>query len=390
MMRSKNTYRVLAGAFLAVSSVLPTACHVEEPVGTEEESPVTLSDLKLSFGTKDGSGGSGTYTDTTFRVCLYNTSTFYYTGLSGTYCLPNPAKDGRWLTPCKVVDATGAYDDSVSDPEATIYGLQARNGTYYMAITSPAVAMQSPRKDIYGFYYDRERPFGEKPLCISDSIRAVISGLSTDGSWLYVVDSAIRLKERRSRLKLSISCGDDVESAIVKEIRLANVLSKGYYLPSSMEFDYESSYLEDSVIVAEYNPALTLYKEENPGAGHRKTDTCSIRPCVLSMDYSRTDQHKNPVHPLPEIVVALGEDGGMVVRIPIAYDMIPENVYSCHITINSCYVRLTMSVLDWDGPHDVSGSSESYSQRPLTVTVDLWDNGTSGTSGDTEIHDSEW
>jgi len=388
MMRDRNTYGVLAGAFLAVSSVLPTACGIEGPYVTDE-SPVTLSDMKLSFGTKDGSGGAGTYADTTFRVCLYNTGTLYYTGLSGTYCLPNPAKDSRWLTPCKVVDATGAYDSSAADPEATIHGLQARNGTYYMSISSPAVAMQSPRKDIYGFYYDRERPPGEKPLCISDSIRAVVSGLNTDGRWLYVVDRSIRLKERRSKLKLSISCGDDIESAIVKEIRLSNVLTKGYYLPSSMEFDYESSCLGE-VSVAEHTPALTLYREENPGAGHHKTDSCGVQPYVLSIDYSRTDQHKKPVHPLPEIVVALGEDGGMVVRIPIAYDMLPENVYSCHITINSCYVRLTMSVLDWDSRYTVNGDNSSCLQRPVTFEVNLWDNGTPGTSGDTEIHDSEW
>jgi len=381
MKSTKNTYVIIA-AVLAAALFLPAACKVEVPTVPEEEeaSPVTLSDLKLSFETKDGSGGGGSYKDTTFRVCLFNTSTYYYTGLYGTYCLPNPAKDSRWLTPCKVVDATGAYDDSVTDPEATIYGLQARNGTYFMSIASPAVEMQSPKTSIYGYHYSRERTPGQKVLCVSDSIRAVISGISTNGSWLYVVNDSIRLKERRSKFKLSVSCGDDIDLTAVKSVRLYNLISEGYYLPSSMEFEYGSSG-RDSVIVNDWSPAITLNKGD--------TVKCEAQPYILSMDYSKLDQNKKPVHPLPEIVLAIGGDGGTVVKIPIAYDMLPEKIYKCHITINSCYVILTMSALAWNDPITVSGSNDSYSQQSFTVTVNLWDNGTQGTDGDTQILDEQ-
>jgi len=388
MNRTKNTYVIIASS-LAATLLLPAACKVEVPA-VPETNAVTLSDLKLSFETKDGSGGAGSYKDTTFRVCLFNTSTYYYTGLYGTYCLPNPAKDSRWLTPCKVNDATGAYDDSVkgTDPEATIHGLQARDGTYFMSISSPAVAMKSPRKDIYGFYYKRERTPGEKVLCISDSIRAVISGLSTNGSWLYVVNDSIRLKERRSRLKLSVSCGRDIESAVIKSVKLVNVLDSGYYLPSKMEFDYESSYLKD-VTVKDYSPYITLYKEDE-GPGHRKADTCDVQPFVLSMDYSKLDRNKKPVHPLPEIDVVLGEEGDKTAKIPLAFNFLPEFIYECNVVVNSSYVTLHLSVLNWDNGGAVTGSNESYSKQPITVTVSLWDSGTQGADGDTEIHDEEW
>jgi len=388
MKNTKNTYVIIA-ASLAAALLLPAACNVEVPV-EPEKNPVTLSDLKLSFETKEGSGGGGSYQDTTFRVCLFYTSTYYYTGLYGTYCLPGPASDGRWLTPCKVVDATGAYDGSVADPEATIYGLQARNGTYFMSISSPAVAMKPhpTKKEIYGFRYYRERTPGEKPLCISDSIRAVISGLSTNGSWLYVVNDTIRLKERRSRLKLSVSCGGDITSAIVKSVKLVNVLDSGYYLPSTMEFDYESSYLKD-VMVKDYSPYITLYKEDK-GPGHRKADTCDVQPFVLSMDYSKVDQNKKPVHPLPEIDVVLGEEGDKTAKIPLAFNFLPENIYVCNVVVNSSYVTLHLSVLNWDNGGDVRGSTDSFLQDSLKITVDLWREGTTEGSGNTEIHDSEW
>lgn len=384
MLCNKKNLSLCGTTVLLILSALSCCRLLDDSM---EPRTVNLRDVNIPTLTKTNEGEE--YTDMTFRFCLFNATSYNFSGFEGTYCLPNPMKDPRWLTPCKVDGNTGEYDSADPDPEATIHGLQARNGTYYMAIASPAVSMQSPKKDIYGFYYDRERVPGEKPLCISDSIKVVVSGTSMDGSNLYFVNDTIRLKERRSRIKLSVSCGDDIESAIVKELRLSNILSKGYYLPMDEAFEYEDSYLCETTVET-FSPAIILYKEDDSESGRAKHHQCTVEPWVLSMDYSKVDEYSRPVFPLPEIVVAIGEDDGMTVRIPIAYNLLPESIYRCHITINSCFVEVRLSVLEWEGPNDVSGDNASFLQRPLTLTVPIWENGTQGTSGDTEIHDSEW
>lgn len=370
---------------IAITPLLFISCDKQEYDTESLDDGIALGDAVISSATRAG----GTYTDYTYRFCLFNTTTHFYNALYGTYCDPNPSKDSRWLTPCKVNDATGAYDNTVADPEAGIYGLQARNGTYYMAIASPAVAMQNTTKaDIYGFHYYRERQAGEKVLCISDSIKVTISGLNINNAWIYYVNDTIRLKERRSKLKVSVSCGDDISSAMIKKIGLSNIVNEGWYRPIDYDFEYLPTNI-GSTDIQEWATALTLYQTEDTEAGHEKTVECTSQPYLLSMDYSKTDAYSNPVYALPSIDLYLGASGETEVKVPIAYNLLPEYTYSCHITINSCYVQVTLSVLDWEGPHTVTGGTDNLLQRPLTFTVNTWDDGT-GTSGETEIHDSAW
>lgn len=323
----------------------------------------------------------------TYRVLLFDMTSGSYSGKSGSYyydfsAAPDDTNKSGVLIPCRV-DGQG---NRIGDRDASA-GLYASAGTYAMVIVSPAESIDevSAMGNEYGFRYARVPAADQEPLRIGDSLSVTIRGrgelLSNGGNvvrdTVHIDDRGGKLlRERRAKLEFRFRCGEDIESSVLSEITLRNLIDEAFWEPVGGHF-FSETFAEKGL----FSGDLSLVRGQEPvvlpAAADAEADGRYIY--LLAQDYSSTDDYGEPLYTLPELHVEFNTEA--VLDIPLGYDFRPQYTYTYTITVNSVYVHLALTVAPWDTVPS-SGNIDTPPMIDLgTFTIAGWNDG--GTSGGT-------
>lgn len=412
--------------FLFVITAVLVSCIKDDavsiPVSDAAEREAVL--CRIGIASK---AGSGNYTDSTFRVQLFycdiDTSArmdSMFAPYAGTYCCP---KDGNgWLTPC-AVDADGAYDSSVAEPEGAQYGLRAgSHHQYYMVISSPAVPYFTyatvTKKEKYrvtkhqfarhGVQYFRTGQAKDHPS-FSEPLQISTSGMAVNGEYLFDFGSVGELVEHRSRLAFSFRCGDAISHTRLGSLSISGMRRTAVFDPMTGEFVFsglDADCEADTVWVASDPLGLYMARDGSEGAWTEgesysltgpntavhlaDTRTNSHYTYLLSGDYQTIGPGDMYVNEPPLMHITLLSDLGDCISIdpiPLSFVYEAQHSYYYLVTVNSVYLSVSVVSRSWDsvtGLDSVVDSPETVLEYvcPFSVNVSDWDaNGSTPGSG---------
>ena len=264
----------------------------------------------------------------------------------------NQGTEGRYF-----VSGTALVPGSIPGTRDSSYGLRATNGSYTLSLASPATPLsQIGTSAYYGIHYSREMA---EPLFFSSPESVSLSGIYLDGEYEHQVAT---LMERRSKIKVTVKCGDKVPSVILHSVTLTSLFDSGWYLPQTGEF-YHSGDTDSFVDLATDILPVTILPGESV--------TSSEEVWVISQDYSSLDEYGQPLYVLPHILVKLGETGDVQADIPLNDDFPAQCTLHYTININSVTAAVILSVLPWDGV-SVDGDIDEQPTVEETIIKEEW------------------
>ena len=160
-----------------------------------------------------------------------------------------------------------------------------------------------------------------------------------ESSTSYIFDaSTMMLKKKRSKVKVTFKCGNDIPGVTLESISINNIINEGYYNPAEQALYYDRNL--ESIRIYENGDGLFVGKNSQADIG-------DAEHYILSMDYNEKDYNGEAVWPQPVISVKFkGADEALTT--PLAMNLQPLHVYSIDITVNSAKITIDVSSTSWD------------------------------------------
>ena len=175
----------------------------------------------------------------------------------------------------------------------------------------------------------------------------------------YIYDaSSMPLKQKRSRITVSFSCGEEI-SVNLKSISVNNVIPEGYYNPAENIFYYREENLE----------SINFFNSTDPEG--KLVEAGSSMPVgdvqyILSMNYNEKDALGQSRWAQPELCVKLiGAKNDLT--FPLAMDFLPQYEYALSITVNSADIEINLNGSPWG---NVSADATITYQQSWTINID--------------------
>lgn len=176
----------------------------------------------------------------------------------------------------------------------------------------------------------------------------------------YIYDaSSMPLKQKRSRITVSFSCGEEILSVNLKSISVNNVIPEGYYNPAENVFYYREENLE----------SINFFNSTDPEG--KLVEAGSSMPVgdvqyILSMNYNEKDALGQSRWVQPELCVEL--IGAKIdLTFPLAIDFLPQYEYALSVTVNSADIVINLNASPWD---NVSADATITYQQSWTIDIE--------------------
>ena len=183
-----------------------------------------------------------------------------------------------------------------------------------------------------------------------------------ESSTSYIFDaSTMMLKKKRSKVKVTFKCGNDIPGVTLESISLNNIINEGYYNPAEQVLYYDRNL--ESIRIYENGDGLFVSKNSQADIG-------DAEHYILSMDYSERDYDGTAKWPQPEISVYF-KGAEETLTTPLAINLLPLHVYSIDITVNSTQVSIDVSTAPWDEVHS-GGTIEDQEDWNIVINTPGW------------------
>lgn len=183
----------------------------------------------------------------------------------------------------------------------------------------------------------------EDDFAFSDVVDVTLDGVylkrKNESATSYIFDaSTMKLKKKRSKIKVTFKCGNDITGVTLESIRINNIINEGYYNPAEQALYYDRNL--ESIEIYDNEDGLFVGK-------NTQADIGDTEDYIISMDYNEKDYNGEAVWPQPVISVKFkGADEALTT--PLAMNLQPLHVYSIDITVNSAKIKIDVSSTSWD------------------------------------------
>ncbi len=249
------------------------------------------------------------------------------------------------------------------------YGLRGVSGlSYVIAFVSPATQL-SPIGSTgrYGIPYRREM---SSRLYFSGLKTISLVGLgyqSANGRSIKYSYAVGELKEAHSKIRLTISCDQTLDSVSLRSVSVRNLLASGWYLPQTGRFYHDPSLeVYESDTIPDFNSVVIR-------RGGSLTSAVTSDIYAMSQDYSSVDANMQPSNPVPRLVLTMAGSNGedLSVMVPLNDNFPSQSIMHYRINIKSRWVLVRLTVLPWDAvPSD--GDVDDQPTDGLIMEKDSW------------------
>ena len=207
---------------------------------------------------------------------------------------------------------------------------------------------------------------GEDDFAFSEIVDVTLDGVylkrKNESSTSYIFDaSTMTLKKKRSKVKVTFKCGNDISGVTLESISINNIINEGYYNPAEQALYYDRNL--ESIRIYENGDGLFVGKNSQADIG-------DAEHYILSMDYSERDYDGTAKWPQPEISVYF-KGAEETLTTPLAINLLPLHVYSIDITVNSTQVSIDVSAAPWDEVHS-GGTIEDQEDWNIVINTPGW------------------
>ncbi len=294
------------------------------------------------------------------------------------------------------------WDNSKNEKNVS-KGLYAKDGSYYMALTSPPKAPSVISKEgidtIYGFKIDRFVA-NQEPLYISKAFPVTISGRGEiiDHNYKDVIhiddhsEDGSTLQDPRARVRFVFTCDSLVLKAFVEKVELQNVANSAWWYPMSGSYQdwtidnrgtvvvYDGSVDEDGsdggiMLSSDEGNSLEIPKKKKVEYTDEDGNGWMY---ILAQDFSESDPITgDKLHVSPHLKITMyrkAQTDDDDDALNLGFDLKPMHDYVINVNIITVYVHVEVTVSKWED--ETSTETFVYEREDVEVkdlSVEKWE-----------------
>lgn len=207
----------------------------------------------------------------------------------------------------------------------------------------------------------------EDDFAFSEVVDVTVDGVylkrKTESSSSYIFDaSTMTLKKKRSKIKVTFKCGNDISGVTLKSISINNIINEGYYNPAEQALYYDRNL--ESIKIYDNEDGLFVGKNAQAEIG-------DVEHYIISMDYNEKDYNGEAIWPQPVIAVNF-KGAEEALTTPLAVNFLPLHVYSIDITVNSAKITIEVNTTHWEDESSDTSIADPEQSWSIVINKPGW------------------